>query len=77
MSKIEQLMTEEQFDNGIMPDEDSFCRDAAILELHDYYMANISLVEARRRASEAILLDYYSLSEEELKTAYSAFKGMQ
>lgn len=77
MSKIEQLMTEEQFDSGILPDEDSFCRDTAVLELHDYYMANISLVEARRRASEAILLDYYSLSEEELKTAYSAFKGMQ
>ena len=77
MSKIEQLMTEEQITAGVLPEDDSFCRDTAVLELHDYYMANISLVEARRLASETILLDYYSLSEEELKTAYSAFKGMQ
>lgn len=77
MSKIEQLMTEEQFDNGVTPDEDSFCRDMAVLELRDHYMADISLVEAQRLASEAILLHYYLMSEEELKTAYGAFKDMQ
>lgn len=76
MSKIEQLMTEEQITGGVLPEDDSFCRDTAVLALHDYDMANISLVEARRLASEAILLDYYSLSEEDLKTAYSAFKGL-
>ena len=76
MSRIEQLLTDEQFDAGVV-DDDAFCRQTAIDELVDYDMAMITLTEARRLATRAILVDYYSMTKEELKTAYNAFKEMQ
>ena len=77
MSRIEQLLTDEQFDAGVVDDNCDFCRQTAIDELVDYDMATITLTEARRLATRAILVDYYSMTKEELKTAYNAFKGMQ
>jgi hypothetical protein len=76
MSRIEQLLTDEQFDAGVV-DDDAFCRQTAIDELVDYDMATITLTEARRLATRAILVDYYSMTKEELKTAYNAFKELQ